>query len=147
MFVMTTCTCPAPAAGPATPSDGRSWGLVHKAAVAAGDGMTVFAGGVDVAVIPVVVVGDACGALSDKPSPQPASAPPRTNKQPAADRAIRFTVQGSPIRADAAQRIVHKPQDTRIETSPHQRGGPFLVRLGVVLRTSRLGSNHDQPLR
>src|SRR5450631_2401090 len=27
------------------------------------------------------------------------------------------------------------------------RWGSVLVRLGVVLRTSRLGSNHDQPLR
>jgi len=63
MFVMTTCTCPAPAAGPVMPIDGRNWGPVHGAAIAAGDGMVVLEGGVDVVVAPVVVVGDACGAL------------------------------------------------------------------------------------
>jgi len=67
MFVMTTCTCPAPAAGPVMPIDGRSWVPVHEAAVAAGDGTAVLEGGVDVFVVPVAVVGDACVGLGDEP--------------------------------------------------------------------------------
>ena len=50
----------APAAGPEIPSEGGRWGPVHDAVVAAGYQIAVLAGRVDIAELPVAVVGDAC---------------------------------------------------------------------------------------